>query len=69
MSVKELAAAVGREPMTVYRWEWERTEPCLADFEAVGLAVGATAGSLVDGGHTSPSGSAAKKPARKRRVS
>jgi transcriptional regulator with XRE-family HTH domain len=50
LTPKQVAALVGKDVMTVYRWEWGKREPSFSDLELMANAFGVTPGQLLDGG-------------------
>lgn len=49
LSVKEFGRLVGREPQTVFRWEWGTTHPKIADLDEIAKVLRISVGELVDG--------------------
>ncbi len=51
LDVKELARHLEREPQTIYRWEWGKSEPTLRELEMIAAKCGVSLGWLVAGDH------------------
>jgi transcriptional regulator with XRE-family HTH domain len=49
LTVKQLASHLEREPQTIYRWEWEKSEPTLSELESIAQKCGVSLGWLVSG--------------------
>lgn len=49
LKVKDLAEHVGREPQTIYRWEWGQSEPTLREIEAIAQKCSVSVAWLVAG--------------------
>ena len=54
LSAEQLAVAIDRGSMTVYRWEWGVTSPRIADLTRIAVVLGVSAESLYGASDTSP---------------